>query len=116
MRWFEKIVAAHTAVTDQVSHLERMQSARYFVWQEDGHNDLSADGIHAERAVTGYTDLFTKVEFDPWADALEESMSAYGIAWSLRDVQYEEETGITHYTWDWQVSDGPEEGGNNGQN
>lgn len=106
MKWYEKIVAAHTAVTDQVSHLERMQSTRYFVWQEDGKNDLSADGAHAEQAVTGSTDLFTTVEFDPWVDAIGESFSVYGIAWSLRDVQYEEDTGITHYTWDWEVTDG----------
>lgn len=106
MRWYETIIAAHTEVTDQVSHLERMQSNRYFVWQEDGANDLEADGIHAERAITGFTDLFTTVEFDPWADALGESLSSHGVSWYLRDVQYEEETGITHYTWDWSVTDG----------
>lgn len=109
MRWYERIIAAHTAVTDQVSHLERMKSERYFVWQEDGANDLSADGGHAEKAVTGFTDLFTCLEFDPWADELRESMTGYGISWSLRDVQYEEATGITHYTWDWEVLDGGED-------
>lgn len=107
MRWYEQIMAAHTAVTDQVSHFERMQSDRYFVWQEDGRNDLEADGIHAEEAVTGFTDLFTSVEFDPWGQALQDSFDRLGVAWSLRDVQYEEETGIIHYTWDWQVLDGP---------
>lgn len=106
MRWYERIIAAHRAVTDQVSHFERMQSKRYFVWQEDGDNDLSADGIHVEKAVTGFTDLFTTVEFDPWADALGNSFDQYGIFWTLRDVQYEEETGITHYTWDWEVLHG----------
>jgi len=106
MRWYEKIIAAHAAVTDQVSHLNRLKSDRYFVWQEDGGHGLSADGKHVERAVTGFTDLFTTVEFDPWAEALGESLSGYGIAWSLRDVQFEEETGITHYTWDWEVTDG----------
>lgn len=111
MRWSEKIIAAHTAVTDQVSHYQRMQSDRYFVWQEDGGNDLEADGVHAEQAVTGFTDLFTRVEFDPWADALGESFNRAGISWSLRDVQYEEDTGIIHWTWDWQVMDGNPTGG-----
>lgn len=106
MRWYETIVAAHTAVTDQASHMVRMQSNRYFVWREDGENDLSADGEHAEQAVTGFTDLFTPIEFDPWAKALEDSLTRFGISWSLRDVQYEEDTGITHYTWDWEVLDG----------
>lgn len=106
MRWFEKIIAAHTAVTDQVSHFERMQSIRYFVWQEDGGNDLTADDVHAEKAVTGSTDLFTTVEFDPWVEDLQAAFDLCGIAWSLRDVQYEEDTGIIHITWDWEVTDG----------
>lgn len=109
MRWFERIIAAHTAVTDQVSHLERMNSNRYFVWQEDGLNDLVADGVHVEGAVTGFTDLFTTHELDPWAYDLGSAFNRYEVAWSLRDIQYEEETGITHYTWDWEVLDGEAE-------
>ena len=68
MKWYEKIIAVHLAVTDQVSHAEHMKSDRYFVWQEDGANDLEADGLHVERAITGSTDLFTKQEFDPWKE------------------------------------------------
>lgn len=108
MKWYEKIVAAHTDVTDQVSHYERMQSKRYFVWQEDGRNDLEADGVHAEGAVTGFSDLFTTQEFDPWAEALQASFDRLGISWNLRDVQFEEDTGIIHYTWDWEVIEGGE--------
>lgn len=106
MRWFEKIIAAHTAVTDAVSHFERPKSERYFVWQADGNKDLTADDTHAEKAVTGSTDLFTKIEFDPWAEAIGESFSSYGIAWTLADVQFEEDTGIIHFTWEWEVTDG----------
>lgn len=108
MRWYEAIVAAHRAVTDQVSHRKRLKSERYFVWQEDGANDLEANNVHAEKAVTGSTDLFTKLEFDPWADALEAAFSANGIAWKLVSVDYEEATGFTHYSWDWEVLDGGE--------
>lgn len=103
MTWQERIIAAHTAVTDAVSHAERLQSDRYFVWMEDGSNDLAADDRHAERAVTGVTDLYSKTEFDPWADALGESLSDYGISWSLQSVDYEEETGFFHWSWDWEV-------------
>lgn len=106
MSWSDKIIAAHTAVTESVSHMQRLKSKRYFVWQEDGVNDLLASNKHVERAVTGYTDLFTTMEFDPWANAFEKSLTDYEIAWSLRDIQYEEDTGITHYTWDWEVLDG----------
>ena len=65
MHWYDRIISAHLAVTQAVSHAARMKSERYFVWQEDGSNDLEANGIHQERAVTGSTDLFTNVEFDP---------------------------------------------------
>ena len=40
MNWVETIIGAHTDVTEAVSHGRRMQSERYFVWQEDGANDL----------------------------------------------------------------------------
>lgn len=105
MTWYEKIIAAHTAVTDQVSHGQRMQSNRYFVWQEEGADDLMANNRHAERAMTGTTDLFTRLEFDPWKDAFEASLDAHGsIAWELNSVQFEENTGFWHYEWVWTVT------------
>lgn len=104
MNWYEKIIAAHIAVSDAVSHGARMKSDRYFVWMEDGAADLEADNLHIERAMTGTTDLFTKIEFDPWKEALEASFNASPyIAWRLNSVQHEEETGFWHYEWAWGV-------------
>lgn len=101
--WNERIIAAHTAVTDQVRHGYQLQANRYFVWQEDGSNDLMADGVHAERAVTGTTDLYTKTEFDPWKEQFERELDKQGIAWGLNSIQYEPETGYWHYEWVWEV-------------
>ena len=81
----------------------RLQSDRYLVWQEDGANDFDAGGVHAEKAVTGSTDLFTKQEFDPWRDELEAAFDAAGLVWALNSCQFEEETGFWHYEWDWEV-------------
>lgn len=103
MKWYEKIIAAHTSVTDAVSHSARLKSDRYFVWQEDGANDLVLDNRHAERAVAGTTDLFTKQEFDPWINQLEQAFDDYAVGWSLNSVQYEEDTGFYHYEWTWEV-------------
>lgn len=103
MTWHEKIKKAHLEVTDQVSHQVRMKSDRYFVWQEDGTNDFLAGGRHAERAVTGSTDLFSRLEYDPWAEAFEAAMDTEGISWRRNSVQFEEDTGITHYEWIWEV-------------
>ena len=102
--WAEHIIAAHLAVTDAVRHGEMMRSDRYFVWQEDGGNDLLADNEHAEKAVTGTTDLFTKMEFDPLNDEMEAAFDASPyIAWALESVQFEPDTGFTHYEWRWEV-------------
>lgn len=104
MKWYEKIVEAHRRVTNECSHNIKLDSERYFVWQEDGANDLLAGNRHTEKSVTGTTDLFTKLEFDPWKELFERSMTKLGIAWYLNSVQYEEDTGFTHFEWVWNVS------------
>lgn len=104
MKWYERIIKAHTAVTDAVSHGGRLKSDRYFVWQEDGADDFIADGIHAEKAVSGSTDLFTKQEFDPWREAFEAALdSTEGVWWEMKSIQFEQETGFWHYEWIWTV-------------
>lgn len=103
MTWYEKIIAVHTAVTDAVSHGQRLNSDRYFVWQEEGAADLEANSRHIERAMTGTTDLFSKQEFDPWREAFEAALDNAGIAWSLNSVQFEEDTGFWHWEWLWGV-------------
>lgn len=102
--WARKLITAMTSVTEAVSHRKRLKSTRYFVWQEDGANDLSADGGHAESAVTGSLDLYTKLEFDPWVSEMGTALTDAGIAWALVSVEVEEDTGFTHYSWDWEVA------------
>lgn len=104
MTWYDRLIAAHLAVTTEVSHGMRIKSDRYFVWQEDGVNDLRAGGGHAERAVTGTTDFFTKVEFDPWCEEFERSLTRHRIAWAKESVQFEEKTGFFHHEWTWEVA------------
>ena len=106
MSWVERIIKAHTDVTYAVSHYSRLRSDRYFVWAEDAVNDLSADDVHSERAIQGSTDLYTKIEFDPWAARFEASLDELGIAWYKSSVQYEEDTGYIHHEWIWEVLDG----------
>ena len=103
MTWYETIIACHQAVTDKVSHYGRMKSERYFVWQEDGDTALNTDNRREIRAVTGSTDLFTKTEFDPWCEQFEKALNDAGVSWRRNPSQYEEETGIIHHEWDWQV-------------
>ncbi len=103
MAWNDTIVAAHLAVTDAVSHAQAIKADRYFVWIEDGLDDLLAENGHTEAAVTGSTDLYTKMELDPWAAALGKSFDDFGILWTMTGVTYEQETGFWHWSWDWVV-------------
>ncbi len=106
MTWYETIIAAHTAVTDAVSHAKRLRSERYFVWTEEGRNDLEGNGRHIEKAQRGRTSLYSKQEFDPWKEAFERSLNASGIAWRLNSTQFEEDTGFWHWEWIWSVKYG----------
>ena len=103
MTWYEKIISVHTAVTNAVSHGQRLKSDRYFVWQEERADDLEANGHHIERAMSGTTDLFSKQEFDPWRAAFEASMDSAGMSWYLNSVQFEPDTGFWHWEWVWGV-------------
>ena len=103
MTWYERVIAAHTAVTSAVSHGQRLKSSRYLVWAEDGSNDRTANNRHAQRSMTGHTDLFTKQEFDPWAEELGERFSDYCITWELISADFEEDTGFWHYSFDWEA-------------
>lgn len=107
-RWYDRIIAAHTAVTDQVSHHDHIEGDRYFVWQEEGRADYIADGVHAEKVVTGSTDLYTRIEFDPWADEIEDAFDADGaIEWEKTVAGSKEtQTGLIHHEWTWSVKDG----------
>ena len=105
MSWQDTIKAAHLAVTDEVSHYWRLRSDRYFVWAEDSANDLIADDRHTARAVTGTTDLYTKIEDDPWREELERQFDIAGISWYRSSVQFEDETGYIHTEWVWEVLD-----------
>lgn len=103
MKWYEKIINVHLEVTDQVSHLRRIKSDRYFVWQEDGENVLHANDKQSEKAITGSTDLFTKQEFDPWVEGFNQALDKAGLPWSYEFVEYEDETGFYHHEWQWEV-------------
>ena len=54
--------------------------------------------------MTGSLDLYTKLEFDPWVSEMGTALTDAGIAWALVSVEDEEDTGFTHYSWDWEVA------------
>lgn len=101
--WAKKLLDAIFAVAGEgnVSHAGRMQSTRYFVWDEDGGEDYIADNRHVEPAVRGYLDLFTEIELDHWAMEVGPALDEAGISWEWTGTTYEPNTGLWHHSWSW---------------
>lgn len=77
----------------------------YVIWAEDNGIGQQADGHKAEQAIEGTIDLFAKTEYDPLFDAIQRELNLEPsiVYWELNSTQYEEETGLTHYEWVWEV-------------
>lgn len=76
--------------------------APYVVWSESGEeSSFHANNKKEEQQLTGLIDFYTLTEFDPIADDIQEILYTEGIGWMLSEVQYEEETNLTHYQWRW---------------
>ena len=101
----QPLEAALSALTDACYHYVAQPNAvpPYLVWQEDGDGDLGADNRHAERAVTGTVDLYTKQEWDPLISSVERALESVGASWYFSSFQYETETGLLHFEWVWEV-------------
>ena len=87
-----------------VTHFRRVgQKPPFLIWSEQGEDS----SFHTEnrtdiQQLMGVIDYFTKREFDPVADMVQEILDGDNkIGWSLESVQYEDETNIIHYTWRW---------------
>lgn len=104
----EKLRKALSAVADNCYHFypSSVTDTPYVIWKEDGRNDLRAGNVHAEKAWTGVVDLYTKTENDPLVHSIEGAFESIGCAYNLVTVDYEEETGKIHYSWDWELPDG----------
>lgn len=110
--WAQHIIAAHRAVTDAVSHGERIKSERYFVWYQEDRTDFIADGRHTEKTFNGKTDLFTKLEFDPWFEDFEDALDDdRSIEWEFVSADFEDSTKLWHHQWRWSVNYGEAESG-----
>ena len=77
-------------------------AAPYAVWMEDGEDDsLYTDNGKGEQAISGTLDFYTKTEFDACIDGFQNVLNANMQRWSLNSVQYEDDTGLIHYSWEW---------------
>ena len=73
------------------------------VYAEDGANNLRCDDIHAEHAVEGTVDYYTRDDSGAPQTTVETALNNGQIAWYLNSIQFEEDTGFIHYEWVFQV-------------
>ena len=96
-----------SAVCAKTYHYKRPTSlAGCIVWQEDAEEGSFHVGNHlAEQQLHGTIDYFTKTEFDETIDNIQAALeSNHSIGWRLSSIQYEDDTGLIHYEWDFWVS------------
>ena len=77
----------------------------YGVFAPDGSNDLHAGDAHAEHAVEGTVDYFTRDETGTPQLVIERALDGVeSLSWYLNSVQFESDTGYIHYEWVVQVA------------
>lgn len=94
-----------TPVTENVFHYARLSDPPFLVWAEDAEdNGFDADNHKHGQRIHGVADYYTQTEYDPVVDAVQYAFdSAPNISFNLSAVQYEDDTKLIHYTWDWWV-------------
>lgn len=93
-----------TVTQDTFHYYAHKKPDKYIVWAEDGESGSNtADNNKVNQVIQGTIDYFTKMEFDPNFDLIQEKLNSIDISWSLNSVQYEEDTGYIHYEWVWEM-------------
>lgn len=80
--------------------------APFLVWAEESEGESLHTGNHkSEQVITGTIDYFTKTEYDPMVDTIQDKLNEIeNLGWSLTSVDYEDETMLIHYSWDWEIA------------
>ena len=95
-------------VTQHVYHgFAMLEEDQYILWSEDGSGMVQrGDGMTLEQAIEGTIDYFTKQEYDPNVQRIQDEINGINLAWRFDGMDYEQETGYWHYSWIWQVATG----------
>lgn len=95
------------SVPEKVFHYTKPENikAPWIVWQEDSEaSDFAANNRKEEQQVHGTIDCYTKQEYDPLLDEIQEALNGAEIGWSLLSVQYEDITNLIHYEWEFYIA------------
>lgn len=96
--------AFNDALPGLVFHYFRPESFPYLVWAEIAEGDSFHADTHKEEQVIQCTaDYYTKVEYDPNIDVIQEVLNSLECPWRIESVQYEEVLKLIHYEWSFEV-------------
>lgn len=80
-------------------------TAPWIVWSEDGETtSFDGDNHKGEQQIHGTIDCFTQTEYDPLLDSIQEALNTADVGWKLVSVQYEDETKLIHYEWEFNIA------------
>lgn len=80
-------------------------TAPFCIWAEDSEaSALHSSNHKSEQTISGTIDYFTRTEFDVTVELIQEKLNQIeNCGWSLTSVQYENETNLIHYEWDFSI-------------
>lgn len=79
----------------------------YGTFYASGQKALGTDtDSGAEIMLEGYVDLYTKTNTLTGKGSVETVLRNLGIWWELESIQFESDTGLTHYEWRWRDTNG----------
>lgn len=104
---------AFAELTDNCYHYYRpLKNLPAIIWAEDTEaTSFHSNNIKSCQNIQGTVDLYTKTEFDPLADRIQDTLQRLTNGWSLNSVQYEDETRTIHMEWVWEVATDGENAG-----
>lgn len=96
-----------TSANGRIGHYYRPAdfTPSWIVWQEsDEAESHHADNRKDIQQVAGTIDCYTQVEYDPLLDEIQDALNDADIGFRLNSVQYEDETKLIHYEWEFYLS------------
>lgn len=79
--------------------------APFCIWAEDAEGmSIWQDNHNAEQVISGTIDYFTLKEFDETVELIQQALNeTENVGWRLNSVQYEDETNLIHFEWEFDV-------------
>ena len=111
LRTLYTALAGIESLQGRVYHDDAVSRAKfpYLVWYEESEDEsLEADNHKQEQSVMGYVNLYTKTEFDPIVDEVQEVLNGIeNLSWSWdARTPYDpsfDDNDVQTYSWTWRM-------------